>query len=138
MLAKIKSFGLQGIKGFLVDIEIDINNGLPSIEMVGLPDAAIKESKERIRSAIKNSKYKFSPSKITINLAPADTKKEGAVYDLPIAIGVLVATGQIDIGEHKDTIMLGELSLDGHLRPIKGVLPALIEARAKGHTRFFV
>lgn len=138
MLAKIKSFGLQGIKGYDVCIEIDINNGLPSIEMVGLPDASIKESKERIRSAIKNSKFKFSPSKVTINLAPADTKKEGATYDLPIAIGVLAATGQIDLGEFVDTIMMGELSLDGQLRPIKGILPALIEARAKGTQTFFI
>jgi len=138
MFAKIKSYGLTGIKGYDVCIEIDINNGLPSIEMVGLPDAAIKESKERIRSAIKNSRFKFSPSKITINLAPADTKKEGATYDLPIAIGVLVATGQLQIGEYTDTIMMGELSLDGKLRPVKGILPALIAARASGTKRFFI
>ena len=122
MLSKIKSFGLQGIKGVAVEVEVDINSGLPSIEMVGLPDTAIKESKERIRSAIKNSGYKFSPNKITINLAPADVKKEGAIYDLPISIGILVATGQVVLGAFGDVCMMGELALDGSLRHVKGVL----------------
>ena len=94
MLSKIKSFGLHGIKGYEVSLEIDINNGLPGIEIVGLPDAAIKESKERVRSAIKNSGFLFTPKKITINFAPADTKKEGSIYDLGVAMGILRATEQ--------------------------------------------
>jgi len=138
MLAKIKSFGLQGIKGIAVEIEVDITGGLPSIEMVGLPDTAIKESKERIRSAIRNSGLKLDPSKITVNLAPADIKKEGAVYDLPIAIGLLVASGQVDLKNFRDAIIMGELALDGTLRHVKGILPSLIEAKSKGMTKFFV
>lgn len=133
MLSKIKSFGLQGIKGYEVSLEIDINNGLPGIEIVGLPDAAIKESKERVRSAIKNSGFLFTPKKITVNFAPADTKKEGSVYDLGVAMGILRATEQV-FGTDQ-YLFVGELSLDGTLRHVKGILPILISAKEKGYDK---
>lgn len=136
MLSKIKSFGLQGIKGYEVSLEIDINNGLPGIEIVGLPDAAIKESKERVRSAIKNSGFLFTPKKITVNFAPADTKKEGSIYDLGVAIGILRATEQV-FGTD-DYIFVGELSLDGSLRHVKGILPILISAKEKNYSKVII
>ena len=133
MLSKIRSFGLQGIKGYEVSLEIDINNGLPGFEIVGLPDTAIKESRERVRSAIKNSGFLFTPKKITVNFAPADTKKEGSIYDLGVAIGILRATEQIfNTGDY---VYVGELSLDGTLRHVKGVLPILISAKEKGYDK---
>ena len=116
MLAKINSFGLQGIKGYKVELEIDVNVGLPGIEIVGLPDTSIKESKERVRSAIKNSGYLFPTKKITVNFAPADVKKEGSMYDLPVALGILYATEQIKAKTISDYIIVGELALDGKLR----------------------
>lgn len=136
MLAKIKSFGLQGIKGFEVSLEIDINNGMPGIEIVGLPDAAIKESKERVRSAIKNSGYQFSPKKITVNFAPADMRKEGSLYDLGVAIGILRATEQVKNTD--EYIFVGELSLDGGLRHVKGLLPILISAVEHGFNKIII
>ena len=126
MLAKVKSFALNGIEGYGVDVEVDINSGLPSVDMVGLPSAATKESKERIRSAIKNSGYLYPVKRITVNLAPADTKKEGPSFDLPIAIAILAASEQIDNISYKDYVFLGELSLDGKLRAVCGVMPVLI------------
>lgn len=132
MLSKVKSFGLSGIDGYDVEVQADVHNGMPGIDMVGLADTAIKESKERVKSAIKNSGYGFSPRKITINLAPADTKKEGALYDLPIAIALLVATEQILPAEVSDFTFIGELSLDGSVRPVKGIMPILISARSAG------
>ncbi|MBQ4049807.1 MAG: YifB family Mg chelatase-like AAA ATPase [Clostridia bacterium] len=136
MLSTIKSYGLQGINGYKVDVEIDVNNGLPSIEMVGLPDAAVKEAKERVKSALKNSGFKMTPKKITVNFAPADMRKEGALYDLPVAIGILRATEQI---EHSvDFIVLGELSLDGKIRHVRGLLPILISARESGYKNFII
>lgn len=128
MLAKIKSFGLNGIEGYLVDIEVDLNSGLPSYETVGLPDVAVKEGKERIRSAIKNSYLKFPMLKITINLAPADTKKEGSIYDLATAMGLLTASGQANCERAQEFAYIGELSLDGSIRHVNGVLPILISA----------
>ena len=138
MLAKIKSLGLDGIKGYEVRVEVDINSGLPKFETVGLPDAAIKESKERIRSAIKNSNLQFPLTKITVNLAPADTKKEGPIYDLPIAVALLVCVGEIKNDNINDYTFLGELSLDGSICHINGVLPALITARSLGHKKVVV
>lgn len=132
MLSRISSYGLQGITGYEVTVEVDVNSGLPSIEMVGLPDAAIKESKERVRSAIRNSGFLFSPKKITINLAPADIKKEGAIYDLPIAIGILCATEQLKLNALKDIVIVGELSLYGEIRQIKGIMPIIIAAKSSG------
>ena len=98
MLAKVNSFGLRGIDAYPVDVETDIHAGLPGTEIVGLPDASTKEAKERVKSALKNSGFLFPPKNITVNLAPADTKKEGSLYDLPIALGILAATGQLPAG----------------------------------------
>ncbi len=137
MLAKVKALGLNGIVGFSVEVEADMNNGLPKFDIVGLPDTAIKESKERIRSAIKNSCFKFPMLKLTVNLAPADTKKEGPIYDLPIAIALLVCTGEIK-QDINDCTFIGELSLDGSTRHANGVLPLLISARSLGHKKVFI
>lgn len=138
MLAKVKSFGLAGLDGYEIDVEADIHSGLPGMEMVGLPDASIKESRERVRSAIKNSGLLFTPQKITINLAPADVKKEGPLYDFPIAMALLAATGQIDVRQLYGTVMVGELSLDGSLRRVRGVLPIIIAARAAGYKKLMI
>ncbi len=136
MLSKITSFALNGLEGVPVDVETDINKGMVSFDLVGLPDTAVKESKERVRSAIKNSAFRFPVSKITINLAPADIKKEGALFDLSLAISILKASGQLS-GE-TDFVFLGELALDGSLRPVAGLLPVLISAKNKGFKRFIV
>ena len=138
MLAKINGYGLQGIEGYAVQLEIDINNGLPGFEIVGLADTAVKESKERVRSAIKNSGYKLPPKKITVNLAPASVRKEGAMYDLGIAAGVLYATEQLVCPDISDYIFIGELSLDGKLRHVRGLMPILISARGKGCRKIIV
>ena len=129
MLAKIYSFGLQGIDGYSVSVEIDINNGLPGTEIVGLPNTATKESKERVRSALKNSGFRLTPKRITVNLAPADTKKEGSYYDLPIALGMLYATEQLASDKLFDTIFVGELSLNGELNRLNAIQPMLIGAK---------
>ncbi len=138
MLAKIKSYGLSGLVGYAVDVEVDVHSGLPGMEMVGLPDAAIKESRERVRSAIKNSAFKFSPNKITVNLAPADVKKEGPLYDLPIAIALLAATMQLSAASTKDTVFVGELSLDGSVRRVRGILPIILAAKKDGIKRIVI
>ena len=138
MLSIIKSFGLTGITGYSVRAEIDINQGLPGYDIVGLVGTAIKESKERVRSAIKNSGLRYPTNKITINLAPADTKKEGPIYDLAIAVGILSASNQVKIDKSKDYVFLGELSLDGTVRKINGVLAILIAAKQQGYTNIIV
>lgn len=138
MLAKVKSYGLVGLDGYLVEVEIDISNGLPAFDIVGLPDASIKESKERVKSAIKNSGFDYPIYKIIANLAPANTKKEGSIYDLSLALGLLSATGQIPVHSTDDYILIGELSLDGSLRKIDGILPMMISAREQGHTKFII
>ena len=138
MLAKTKSIGLFGIEGYEVRVEADLQKGLPKFDTVGLPDATIKESKERIKSAIKNSNLKFPISKVTVNLAPADLKKEGPMYDLPIAVALLVCTEEISCPNFYEYSFLGELSLDGSIRKINGVLPALITARNLGHKKVIV
>ncbi len=122
MLAKIHSYGISGLESYPVTIEVDVSAGLPSTIIVGLPDNAIKESKERVRSAVKNSGYKFAPQRITVNLSPADVKKEGPAFDLAIALGILGATSQIDSSIFRKYIILGELSLDGNIQPVQGVL----------------
>jgi len=126
MLAKVKSTGLFGMDGYIVDVEVDISNGLPAFDIVGLPDTAVKEAKERVRSAIRNSGLEFPMKRITVNLAPADTKKEGPAYDLAIAIGILIATEQLTREFALNHVFLGELSLDGSIKPIQGVLPMLL------------
>ncbi|MCX7710915.1 MAG: YifB family Mg chelatase-like AAA ATPase [Clostridia bacterium] len=132
MLSKIKSCGLVGIDGYIVQIETDISNGIPAFEIVGLGDAAVKESKERVRSAIKNSGLEFPMKRITINLAPANIRKEGSAFDLGIALGILKATGQIDNEALDQYTFVGELSLDGEVKPINGVLPMAICALQMG------
>ncbi len=138
MLAYTNSIGLMGIDGFKVSVQTDISGGLPSFDIVGLPDAAVKESKERVRSAIRNSGFDFPSRRIVINLAPARIKKEGPAYDLSIAMSTLAATGQIEIPDNDKTIFIGELSLDGSLNPVMGVLPMVISAYKNGFTNIFV
>ena len=138
MFSKISSFGLSGLKGLKIDVEVDTNVGLPSYDIVGLPDAAVKESKERVRSAIKNSGFKFPQNKITVNLAPANVKKAGPNFDLPIAIALLLSSGQINGDKHKDYVVIGELGLDGKVKAVTGLLPALISARGLGYSKFIV
>lgn len=137
MIAKITSFAISGLDGVSVSVEVDINNGLPAFEIVGLADTAVKESKERVRSAVKNSGRTMPTKRITANLAPADLKKEGSAFDLPIAIGVLKASGQL-VADTDGIVFVGELSLDGNLRRINGVLPIIISARSLGYTKFVV
>ena len=137
MLSKIKSYSLVGIRGVDIDVEIDISNGKPSITVVGLPDAAVKESIERVSSAISNSGCFFPQKKIIINLAPADIKKEGVLFDLAIGIGVLSAGGYLK-KSIEEFVFIGELSLDGRLRAVNGMLPLLISAREKGYKKFIV
>lgn len=136
MLANILSYGLNGINGFAVQVQVDIANGLPAYETVGLPDAAVRESRERVRAAIKNSELTFPVNRITINLAPADLRKAGSVYDLPIAVGILQASGQIDPAQTGNMVFLGELALDGEIRAIDGVLPMVIDAFSSGCRTF--
>lgn len=138
MLSKVLSYGLNGIEGFVVTVEVDISSGLPKFDIVGLGDTAIKESKERVKSAIKNSGLEYPMTNITCNLAPADRKKEGALYDLGIAMAILFATNQIDYKKIDDTIFLGELSLNGDIKKVNGVLPILISAKEKGYKKFII
>lgn len=135
MISNIKTISLNGIDGNFVEVQTDIAGGLPNIEIVGLPDTSVRESKERIRTAIKNSGIEFPSRKIVINLAPASTKKEGTSYDLPIAIGILNALGKVVVNNLENTIFIGELSLDGKLNRINGVLPMCIEAMNLGIKR---
>ena len=138
MLSRLKSFGLVGINGYPIDVEIDLNNGLPGYDVVGLPDASIKEGKDKIRSAIKNSGFEYPIYKITVNLAPADTRKEGPIYDLPIALGLLSATNQIPINSTNNYVILGELSLNGDVRKVNGILPMLISSRENGFKKVII
>ena len=138
MLASVKSFTLVGLDGKQIDVEIDCTNAKPMVVVVGLPDAVVKESIERVTSAIKNSGYFFPNKKIVINLAPADLKKEGVNFDLAIAIGILIGSGLIKEQAVKDYVFLGELSLDGKIRPIDGMLPLLISAFEQGYKKFVV
>lgn len=123
MLSKIISCSLKGIDGYIVDVEVDLSQGLPAFDIVGLPDSAVKESKERVRTAIKNSGFEFPVKRITVNLAPADIKKEGPAFDLPIAVAILMCTGAIPKTEISEYMLTGELSLDGGIRRVNGVLP---------------
>jgi magnesium chelatase family protein len=132
MLATVLSGALVGIDGLLVEVEVDVALGLPQFTTVGLPEGAVRESKDRVRSAIKNSGYEFPSRKITVNLAPADIKKEGSAYDLPIALGILAAEGWLDKEQIVQYALLGELSLDGRVKPIRGVLPLAVMAKEKG------
>jgi len=135
MIARVESAACLGIHAYPIEIEVDVTSGLPQLNVVGLPDQSVKEAKERVRSAIKNSGYRFPPEKITVNLAPADVKKEGPAFDLPIALGILAASGAIPTEKLDSYIFLGELALDGSLRPFKG---AIVIASALKKTRAFV
>ena len=132
MLAKVLSATVVGIDAILVDVEVDIAQGLPQFATVGLPDGAVKESKDRVKAALKNAGYEFPAKRITANLAPADLKKEGAAFDLPISIGILAATGAIKGERLSRYLLVGELSLDGSLKPIRGCLPVAVAARQAG------
>lgn len=137
MLAKVKSGAVVGVDGLLVDVEVDLARGLPNFTTVGLPEGAVRESKERVRAAIKNSGYEFPSRRITINLAPADLKKGGTGYDLPIAMGILAAAGQLPAASQttlENCCLIGELSLDGAVRPVPGILPMTLAARRHGVT----
>ncbi len=138
MLSKIFSSATIGIDAYLVEVETNVEKQIPAFTIVGLPDNVVKESKERVTTAIKNSGFEFPIKKITINLAPADIKKEGSSFDLSIAVGILAALEVVEIDELSDTIFLGELSLDGKLRPIKGALPISVEAKRRNIKRIIL
>jgi magnesium chelatase family protein len=138
LLAKVLSSAVTGIDAYIVEVEVDITQGLPTFTTVGLPEAAVKESKERVKSAIKNSGYSFPDDRITVNLAPADIKKEGTGFDLPIALGILAATRVIPQGAVSKFLFLGELSLDGRVKPVRGSLPMALEAKISGHSGIIV
>lgn len=138
MLSHINTVGLTGIDGYIVNVQADISNGMPGVDIIGLPDAAVKESKERAKTAIKNSGCKFPSKHITINLAPASTKKEGAGYDFPISVALLSASEQIDLTGWEDSVFIGELSLDGKVTSVPGVLPMVISAYETGIKKMFV
>lgn len=142
MLAVVKSMALDGLTGYLVSIQVDISDGLPCFEIVGLPDASIRESKQRVKTAIKNTKMNVNSKKIIINLAPANTKKEGSKFDFPIAIGILIANGNIKNRNIKqllsESIFVGELSLNGKVEKVNGVLAIAIEAKKLGIKRIFL
>ncbi len=137
MIYKVKSCALSGLDGHMVEVEADASMGLPAFDVVGLPDTAVKESKERVRAAIKNCGFEFPAKRYTINLAPSSIKKEGSIYDLPIAVALLGATGQLD-GKTDEYVIMGELSLSGEVRGVAGVLPAVLSAIEKGYKRFIV
>lgn len=132
MLAIVKSVALHGLEGHIVQVEVDVSNGLPACDIVGLPDTAVREARDRVRTAIRNSNYEFPHSRITVNLAPADLKKEGPVYDLAIAIGILAATGQVDPATCQRYAFIGELSLEGSVRTVNGTLPLVSAAKDHG------
>ena len=132
MLANVKSMALHGLDGYLIEVQGEVSAGMPSWEVVGLPDVSVKESKVRVRTAIKNSGFEFQSRKIVVNLAPADTKKEGSFFDLPIAVGILVNFAEIQYKNFDDTVFIGELSLDGKINKVNGILPMCIEAKNLG------
>ncbi len=138
MLSKVNSAGLLGIDGYIVSVETDSAPGLPAFDIVGLPSAAVKESKERVRSAVKNCGFGFPARKITVNLAPANIKKEGSMYDLPIAVSYLISTGQLAETASEESAFIGELSLNGSLRAVRGVLPMVLSLKKAGIKNVFV
>lgn len=132
MLSIVKSMGLHGLDGYLIEVQVDVSSGMPSWDVVGLPDVSVKEAKERVKTAIKNSEIEFPSRRILVNLAPANTKKEGSLFDLPIAVGILIATEVIENINISNYIFIGELSLNGKLNKVKGILPMCIEASRLG------
>ena len=138
MLSKVTSYTLLGLEGIPVEVEADVSRGMPRFDIVGLPDAAVKESKERVKAAIKNSGKNFPVAQITVNLAPAEIKKEGSKLDLAIAVAIIRATNDGLARDIEKTVFLGELSLDGDIRPVTGILPIVLSAKAKGYERVVV
>lgn len=134
MLAQTLGYGLSGVNGFAVKVEVYAAPGLPNLEIIGLPDASVKESRDRVSAAIVNSGFSMPVARLTVNLAPADMRKEGPAFDLPIALGILTASNQLDGIDMTQTLMLGELSLDGTLQPVRGALPMVISASEQGIT----
>ena len=137
MFAKLKSLGIFGMDAYMIEVEADVSSGMPGFDIVGLPDTAVKESRDRVRAAIRNGGFRFPASKVTINLAPADVKKEGSYYDLPIMLAILAATEQINI-DTENNVFIGELSLDGSLRKANGILAMAIKARSEGIENFYL
>jgi magnesium chelatase family protein len=133
VLASVRTAAIFGIDAAIVQVEVDVSFGLPSFVMVGLPDASVRESRDRVRSAIRNSGFEFPPHRVTVNLSPADIRKAGSSFDLPIAVGVLAAAGIVKRREIGDLLLVGELSLDGAIQPARGVLPVAAEARHSGY-----
>ncbi len=136
MFCRVKSGGVLGIDGFEVDVEVDVSPGLPVFNIVGLPDKAINEAKDRVKSALKNSGFSIPTKKITVNLSPSHVKKQGTLYDLPIAVGILQTSGILDVPQ--DVVVLGELSLDGKINKVMGVLPIVLSLKEEGYRKFFV
>ena len=137
MVFTIRSLGLHGVSGYSVSAECDLSSGLPAFNVVGLPDAAVNEARDRVRAAIKNCGFTFPVSRITVNLAPAHVKKSGTLYDLPILVGILCAGGQLKL-QDRDCAFVGELSLSGELRPCAGMLPMALQAKREGIRALFV
>ena len=138
MISIVKSMSLHGLEGYPIEVQVDVSGGLPCFEIVGLPDTSIREAKERVKTAIKNSGFELQSRRIIVNLAPANTKKEGSYLDLPIAIAILINIEEIQKQDLKNTIFIGELSLDGKINKINGVLPICIEARHLGIEKVIV
>ncbi|RME06442.1 MAG: ATP-binding protein [Anaerolineae bacterium] len=138
MLARVHSCAIIGLDGVVIEVEVDTRRGLPKMTIVGLPDAAVQESKERVEAAIKNSALEYPRQRVTVNLAPAAVRKAGPVYDLPIAIGILIATRQLPRQVFDDALVIGELSLDGSARHVRGILPMAALARQEGYRHIFV
>ena len=138
MLSIVNSCNLIGIDGFIVNVEVDITRGMPCFNIVGLASIEIKEAKERVKSAIINSGFEFPAKRIVVNLSPADIKKEGSLLDLPISIGLLINYIQKEKSYFDETIFVGELSLDGSLKKVRGILPIVLSAKQKGNKRIFI
>lgn len=138
MISIVKSMSLHGLEGYPIEVQVDVSGGLPCFEIVGLPDTSIREAKERVKTAIKNSGFELQSRRIIVNLAPANTKKEGSYLDLPIAIAILLNIEEIQKQDIENTIFIGELSLDGKINKINGVLPICIEARRLGIEKVIV
>ncbi len=138
MLARVFSCAVLGLDGVIIEVEVDYTNGLPGMTIVGLPDAAVQESRERVQTAIKNAGLHFPRHRIVVNLAPASVRKEGPAYDLPIALGVIILSGRLPLEAVQDSLIIGELSLDGIVRHTRGILPMAAAARANGYQRMVV
>ena len=135
MFCKVMAGGIHGIDSFLAEVEVDAGRGLPGLEMVGLLSSEVREARERVRVALKNSEFQIPPQRITVNISPADIRKEGAAYDLPIALGILIAMEQMEESALKDTLVIGELGLDGEVKAVKGILPIMMMAKEQGIKR---